>query len=1090
MDVDSPNPNPRKRLSGRFPSVPLPTKAQDPRLVGIPRQSTDSQSSNAQQTHPTTPAKPTFIQRPAGDSLPHVPPLSIPDSAPGPTSTEKQSAPSHQGALFISDLVNSLIKVNQSEEKKERLEKEIISISKNLQRAKQSPQYPSVITLFQQQLDAAKDELANHVKSITQHRSLSNQAQDKINSTLRQSKPQPQIEKITERVASLESTVEGIVQGHCPTAGSEDSNKGNAEIGTVQVDTQGQDIAELKGRLHEVQQALNNPKGLDHALEYIKKIANSVADQSRRNGVFTSQISSLEDEVKAADKKLDDKVVAVKQMVDTVEEERNISNKQLEIDISDLGWKLKNTNEQLEVKFSAIESDLRSLNDKQHDLNNSASTQVSQIEIELQAQMRQATEQITAQENHLASLITQQKNGGTGGQFSSERTPTPHSGILTRVVSLEKKIQSHAELLTNIKKLHQDVDVMRLSELDTLRRKHELRQNTLEEKYDDTSQKVEGLATKTEEMFKKQTTLVTSVHQFKLSLPGHLEQLRTYLKSGLDGFETRLTPLSDLAETVKNCKGTIEAHSTAIRSLEQRWNNIHSADLVSLMARAMQEMYPSIDQLSQQLTAYRAEIETRISALKTDADAFKAETKVFKEDTNRFKADTEKAQADARNAQDSAAQAAQVSPEQLQTLGQLPTLLQQVKHLFDKLVPIETLINEHSVELQKNLEQRSELHNRITAQDDTIGGIAQKADEQVEELETITQHTRHIDPLINQLNAHISQLQEVRQEIDKLNKAARVSSTDTITDLDRLQRRLQDLENRNTTEDTGLDEVRKRLKVLEGQITAENAGLDALRTQLKDLEGRNSIEDQDLDELWTQLKAFEDWKPPVSLEEFIELRDKVNMYIKRLRNAEDTFKALGAATTNLDFNEEPTSNALDKPMEQRIHGQETPPFQPNNRLFTPRPVATPSTVPKGPTLGGYPIQLNGKGQTDNFTTSVSRSNYPVMHAPQPSHTLSGPSNSHPSPYSGKSAEPRQVQNLKGRRRVSSVTDSDDEINTTESSSVVESSPAPSSSAPASFVPGLSKKDKKKAKKRAEQAQENSKAPNRTAKKRKRTKQDE
>jgi hypothetical protein len=196
MDVDSPNPNLPKRLGGRLSLAPS-TKAQDPRLAGTVRQSVDLQSSNAQQLHVNLPADPAFVQKPPAKSLPQVPALSIPNSAPGHTSTEFPSAPSRQSASLISDLVNSLINVNKCEEEKERLQKEIVSITKNLQRAKQSPQFPSVIALFQQQLDAAKDELANHVKSITQHRSLSNQAQDNFNSTLSHFKPQPHLEKHT-----------------------------------------------------------------------------------------------------------------------------------------------------------------------------------------------------------------------------------------------------------------------------------------------------------------------------------------------------------------------------------------------------------------------------------------------------------------------------------------------------------------------------------------------------------------------------------------------------------------------------------------------------------------------------------------------------------------------------------------------------------------------------------------------------------------------------------------------------------------------------------------------------------------------------
>ncbi|KAK4867798.1 hypothetical protein LT330_006649 [Penicillium expansum] len=1136
VNVDSPN-LPKQRLSGPFPG-PLPsmpthnaTKAQDPRLAGTARQSVDPQSLNPQQGHLNLPANSAFIQKPPAQSSPQVPPLSIPNIAPGPKSTESQSVPNRQGALFISDLVNSLIKVNKSEEEKERLQKEIVSISKNLQRAKQSQQFPSVIALFQQQLDAAKDELANHVKSIIQHRSLSNQAEDNFNSTLSQLNSQPQLEKIPERVQNLESTIKGMGQGPAQTISGDNPMTGNAEIERVQADmqTRNRDIAELKGKLDEVQHALKNPNGLEEALGYMNKIANSVALQSKWKSQFTNKISSLEGEVKAADKDLDHKISNVKKMVDTVEEELKVSNQHLETNISVLGGELRTTNERLEGKLSSIESDIRSLSATRHNLNDSALTQISQVETDLEAQRRQATERITAQEGLLASLRTQlqQNLDNGGGRVSSETTPTPHSGVLTRVASLEKRVQTQADLLNNIKNLHHDVDVIRVTELDTFRRNQESSQNSLRIQHDDTLKKVEDLTRKSEEMTKHQTSLGTDLHQLKGSLPGSFERLRTDLQSGLDGFETRLAPVSDLAQAVTKCESRIDSLNRAIRSLETRYTNITTGDLVNSMAHAMQQMYPSVDKLSQQLTAHRTEIEARLSALKTDADAFKADTESFKADTNQFKADTQQAQADARNAQASTegSQAAQVSPEQLQNLTELPILLQQVKDLSDKLAPIERLISEHSDELQKNLELRSDLQNRMTAQDDTIEGIAQKADEHDEEFGTIAESTSRIDPLINKVDDHISQLQEVRQAIGELTRAAaernttapenldvistrlealegRTKTEDEILDelrtelknlqhqhttgglyLDEVREKLKDLADRNKAEDKNLDKLRTELKDLQHQHTTEDQYLDEVREKLRDLADRNTTEDNDISKLRDQVKVLAGRKPPVSLEKFTEQGDEVKMYIKRLRNAEDIFKALAGGAK--------ISDVLDK-LEESINAQKTLESLANGRSFTSTPTATPRTVPTGATLGAYqPVQFSVKGQADSSTPSVSTSTYSAMQARQPSQTPSGPSISHPSPYSGKSAEPRQVQNLKGKRRVSSVVDSDDERNTTESSSVVESSPAPSSSSPGSFTPGSSKKEKKKkAKKRTEQTEENPKTPSRLGKKRKRNKQDE
>ncbi|KAI2710233.1 hypothetical protein CBS147332_5934 [Penicillium roqueforti] len=1073
MDVDSPNLNPRKRLSGLLLPGSSPTKAQDPRLAGAVRQSVDSQSSTAQQAHLNLPATPALIQKSPVKSLPQVSPLSIPNSAAGPTSIESPSAPIRQGALSISDLVNSLIKVNKCEEEKEKLQNEIVSITKNLQRAKQSQQFPSVIALFQQQLDAAKNELAIHVKSIMQHRLLSNQAQDNFNSTLLQYKPQSQLEKISERVGNLESTIKEMREGLGPTSSGDNPMKGNAEFDRVQTDmrSQGQDIDELKRNLDKVQHSLENPNGLDEVMGYMNRIANSVSHQMKRNGQFTNKISELEDEVKAADKKFDDKISTVEKMVDTVEEELRNSNQKLETNISDLGGKLKTANEHAEGKLRDIESNLRSLNNKRHDLNNSASTQISQIETDLETQRQETTAQITAQEDHLASLRTQQQNIDNGGGPSSETTPTPHSGVLTRMVSLERRVQEYTTFLNKIKDLHHEVDVARLDELSALRRNQESSQKSLETKQHEILRKVQDLTANSKEMNTNQKIFAVGLHQLRTSLPESLQRLQNDLKNGLDAFETRLTPVSDLPRAVTKCESKIESLSRGIRSLETRWSNITTGDLVNSMAHAMQQMYPSVDKLSHQLTAYQTEIDGRISALQRDTETFKA-------DTNRFKADTGNAQACAARSQ-----AAHVSSEQLQTLTRLPTLLQEVKGLSDKIAPIEKAIKEHSDEFQRNLHQWSDLSNRISAQDDTIGGMDQTASEQSAQFDNINQSIRKIDPFIGKIDAHFSALESVQKAIAELRKAAEERDATTKNGLGNISMRLESLEGRNKTEDEVLNELRKQMKDLEARSTAEKADLGVLRTKLKELEGHNATEENDFGKLREKVKALEEREPPVSLEKFTEQGDEVKMYIKRLRKAEDTFKALAGGAK--------ISDILDRPMEERIDGQETPQSQPNGRAFIPRLTTTPKTVPMGPALGSYqPVQVNGKGPAENCPPSGSKSNHTAMQARQRSQTPSGPSSGHPSPYSGKSAEPRQVQHLKGKRRVSSVIDSDDERNTTECSSVIDYSPAPSSSGPSYFASGSNRKDKKRAKKRAEQAEDLFYSSSRPGKKRKRNKQDE
>ncbi|KAJ5787080.1 hypothetical protein N7457_002070 [Penicillium paradoxum] len=1116
MDVNSPKPNVPKRLSGPFPSGRAPSPGRDPRLGSIARQATGPQTSSTQQTHQPTSTNPPLAPRPRPRSPPRVPPPSIANNAKGSKPTESQDAPSHQGALSISDLVNSLIKVNKGEEQRERLEKEIASITKNLNRAKQAQQFPSTIALFQQQLDAAETELANHVKSITQNQSFSNQAQRDLFASSSPSKAQSSLEQLPERVKKLEFQLNGIAQTVGSTASMENSTKSDAELTDLRTTLQSRDqnITAITEKLQKMETALQNPNGLSEALEYIGRIANSVGLQSKRNALFTARVITLETKVKDVDKTTEEKVSTVRNMVDAIEDEMKDWNKQTEEHISILTGKVQTIKQDVEGKLSSLGADLSSLKTQGPTSRNSVFTHASQLEIDLEAQKRQAIEQIAAQEDVLASLKSQQQNLSDGDRPSSgAATPTGTGALHSRLTSVEQKIKIHGDLLTNIKNLHSEVDRLRLSELATVRTSQASRHDMLEKKQDvlekqhaNTSKMVDDLTKKSEEIFHKHATLDKSVAGIRNSLSKDVQQLQTNLRNALNGVQTRLNAVPDLSQTAAKHAGLIETHSKGIRSLEQRWANITTSELVNSMARAMQEMYPSVDQLAQQFAAHRSEIENRISTLKEN---------------------TAKAQIDAQTAlaNGDKSQETQVSPEQLQDLKQLPNLLLKVQELSDKLTPLDELVKQHARDLQSNLEARNDLQNKLQAQDDFITDVDGKVEDKLGEYENFTESINRIQPLTNKVDAYILHLEEFRKELEKLTKASedwKTNKSEDVNDikahtlqLQRVQNEISELtkisKGRTANEQADRDkfqrhvsqleqaqkEVKDWIESLKQEKANSNQDLEKLNDHISELKELQSTvkglaeagkpiptDNTDLNKLCLRLTTLENQMPKVldesfkdpeggldSLEKELQhlekgfkgIEESMRGYLKRLRKAEDAVKTIKDAGAEANDGQSSSPSYI-------------PSFAPNN-------TTTPKTIPMGPTLGRYqPGKSDGTAQLGRYEP-MSPNPKQSKHVRAQSQVPSGASG-YSLPHQGKTAENRQVQNLKGKRRMSSGPSSDDEGDSHSSSPAVDSSPAPSSSAPPFWSPDPSKKDKKR-KKRAAQAEESAKAMKR-AKKRKQT----
>ncbi|KAJ5542418.1 hypothetical protein N7461_008421 [Penicillium sp. DV-2018c] len=1182
MDVDSPNPNSSKRsLSGQFPSS-LPSAAvRDPRLAG-------SRTPKTRRGNPTAPVSlPSDPRSPVG--LPRAPSTSSPTKPSTPRPQESRDVSSHQSLHSISDLVNSLIKVNKAEEQKERLQKEIPTITKNLQRAKQSQQFPSVIAAYQQQLDAAQDELSSHIRAIDRNRIISARAQDTFTASLSQPKLQPQLENIPERIEKLESQFSAVFQAPNSTA--------------TAVQRTDRDIGELKAKLQKVEEALGNSSGLQEALDYMKKIANSVAHQSKRYGQFTAKISSIENEMNSASMKLEEKVSIVKKMVNTVETEMKHSNEQLEKDISTLGSKVTTMNVQIKDKLSPVEEDITSLEAKAQYMRKHVSAKVSDFASDLEAQRNQTAKAITTQEARLEDLRRQQQHYFDNDErlLSDASNPTTHGGVLARLADLERKIQAQTTVLNQTKQHHSEVDSKRLSELAEQRKTNDSRQALIESKYDETLLKVEGIT-------KKQVELDKNILGLRNDLSGAITRLQGSLLTELKEFGTRLADVPVVMEAVKKCENQVDIHSKGIRSLEQRWGNITTGDLVNSMARAMQEMYPSVDQLSQRFSAHQSEIEIRFSELRAHILTLKAGIETSKaaalggqagtdqsrlppvtpeqlealdqipallrkvNDLSDSQAGASSGQADTgqsripqvtpeqlqsldqipallRKVNDlSDSQAAprtpQATPEQLQALDQVSTLLQKVNDLSSSLTVIDQLAKGHTTQLNQNLEQLSQLHNKFAAHEESIAAMAEKADEQEGRYEEFTETMNKFDALTERFDAHVLELESFRGRIkttlEGLTDASQQRGTTVDEDLAKVKKDIsqlqvlqqqagsltrtmkerQQVENAYTIgavkdHTSRLDKISKTLEgltqVWEKQKAAENVDLNKvkedvlqlqrLREQVQSLtriaEGRDApaINGSVTDSFNSRLNALE--RPPASDEGFPGIEGGLEGLQDEFRNLENGFRDMEESAKGylrrlrkvedivslMKLSEGSPSNrdVPDRPMGQRIEWQGSPRRSGSDGpSFPSRSAASPTAFPKGPQLGGYQPLLKVNAREQPEKPPPKSYQFPKQGRQPPP----GPSNSnsHPSAsYNGNYTGLRPGRNGWGQSSPMPLDDDDEDDELQTSSPFSYSSSVPGSSGPPSF-PGSGKKDKKR-KKRGVISEEAARAMKR-AKKRK------
>lgn len=979
--------------------------------------------------------------------------------------TEVQKSPNTLNPFSISDVVNSLITIKKDEDKKAKLEEQVVSLTKSLLRAKQFPQFSGTITSYQFQLEKVQEEVSNYTKSIRYQRQLSAQAEINFDAVLSNPKSNSETDAISEKVGKLEAKIDEFQKQResCVPNGPR-GQLPNAQDGIHNfretMNSSSQSLAEFKTKMSRLEDTLQNlhkdPEFTVHAMRQMTRIANSVEYVARQDGKMKSHISKLQAEMTAANQNKEEKFHLFEEMAQSLEDTMKVLSESTESEMNIAKKAIETFIEQGKERISGIETNLGKLTSDRANIVTKTSNDVVQLGSYMEAQKQQLEGRIAAEEEHLNGLIKAQESNIRNGP-----------GAPRGAMRLEDTVKRHDSLLDTIQHIHSNAQDAYFNQMEEIRNAQRLIELAWKNQHEDISKKVDSLtATVNDKTIPTENPAISD--QLKTQLQDHKEEV----KKGLDF-------LAQIPTAVKKCEARIETQHTALRSLETRYANLTTGDLVNLMAREMQTMYPSVGQLSQRLTDTRADIDLKLSArdseiqnLTTEILQLKPELELAKAEIAKVGADINKANAERESnksqAETNELNKPKLSLEELDALRKYPDCLLRISQLEERIENMRSIIGEQGGYLKNRLEEFSDLKHKYEIQQDSVVELSESLDQlsdafnqKQQEHQDVIKSVGKIDVIRENVHNNTSQLEKVVADFESL--ARDLSTKNETENFEQLQLRLTRLEDSLSTDSWGskhtkdLEDIQSRLKKLEDlkpdalEEPKDTKDLEDIQSRLKTLEDlkQDSPEKRNADLLEEQINCLK------------EQEDKMKGYLKRVRLAEDWAKSMGYDPKN--------SAVPDKPLEQRVEARETPRSWSSGRSLTPSNPAgntISSTFPRGPSLGIHtptpnkpePWQANHASSPPNVLDLTVKG--------QASHSFGVLTSRQPSPTGG-FAQPRQVQALKGKRRRDSV-GLDSEGSAPETTSISGSSPASSFSS-LSKKEKAEKKEKDKQEKRARKA---------------------
>ncbi|CAI7672814.1 unnamed protein product [Penicillium bialowiezense] len=992
---------------------------------------------------PTSPAKATATTS--------FPTLSSPIvSAPTPNdttsrSTEAQTTPNHGDAPSISAFFTSALRLSKSEDEKARLEKEITSLTKGLQRATQFQQFSSTITSYQHQLERAKDELARHMKSIAQQRASLTQSEIDFNESLskRQSQPQPHLdnEQLLLRLNKLESLLPG-------TESSPGVPASAVSVGEIQeIKTQMGKMEEkmslvvqtsegLKGDLQLMQQKSDVTPDMMALMTRIAASVDSCATEERTMG---SQLPELERQLHAAVQSNQKQYVLCQERIETAEDSIKDSREKNEERITTLKNRFTTFETQSRDAFLDVNQKASNLSINAKALIDDNSENVNSS-TDLETQRHQNSQQIAAQEQHLKQLETLLKTREHNGASSRTITTTPQAvsepDLREKYRVLAATTTEHGKILDKIQEIHSNFQQTHLTRLETITKEIsglQSGQNTSSGKIDDMSRNYQNLvhspnfkmAIKNEcEAMKGQicTQLHTAITQETQKMVEPLLQLPDNVRK----CENITNGLAHLPEDMKRFKTKAEQVDTliqAVRSLETRYINITTGNLVHRMSQEMHKMYPSTEQLnetvrqqnqnliglkgqltqvSQEGAAAHKQMAQKLSSREAELGTVKKEMAQLKEDltTMQQSLDAAKAELEKSHSKEGSKLETHTSEEKRLSPEELKALVES------EIGPLKSTIEHQGGQLGVMLQRASDMSNMVGTQKGCIEELSESLDELKGDHKDLFEMAQGINTKLPDVDSIMSTIQgsderitdfalrigNIKADMDEMKR----SETAGLLLNGKCEQRLQKLEDLTSCIGKGdtkakddIPKIHKKLRELRVDMEDIVAKQDTHDGQLEQLQQAESVMRElgvDVEKMVakqdTHAEQLEKLQKAESVDthakelEQLQKAEPVKAFMGRLRSVEDKVKAMEIDT--------PIDQSVGSRSSQQTKQRFIACNPATDKVASPRPVQDlkrrrrESTVPdSGRSTPNSPLVVSSSSVPDSATPSADDSSSPT-----------------------------------------------------------------------------------------------------------------
>ncbi|CAG8002719.1 unnamed protein product [Penicillium olsonii] len=758
-------------------------------------------------------------------------PTSQSNTPTGPMSTETPSSASFSNAPSILDIVNSSIQLKEHETERSRLEKEITSLTKRMQKASQSPQFSNTVTSYQCQLHKAKDELTELKNLISQKRTFLARAESRFSGVSSEPKPDSRIDMLTSE------------------------------------------------------------------LESMRKEARADASQIRETISQTEQKTRINNQ-----EKVKDAIMGVLKNRDT--------------EIQAIRNDLETLKARLQDQPSGIKKDTPSDAVLHGNLSQNMGNDAARLDPETEARRNALSERIAAEEEHIRGLKAlrgaQQQIVPTG----SRATRDMEESALTE---LRKVTQRHDGMLEGIQKIHSNAQETLSKRLEDMQVElHGLKTNMtkvenaqkshfdLSEERDRTHAKaMESSQTEFAQNFGKLARQV----DVNMANKAEVLNIQNQLNATAKGFEETKTTVDSLLHNMKKCEDLDLTHSRALRSLESRYTNLTTGDLVNAMAQEMQKMYPSMGQVRQEMgqskkafneLAQRVSISEKQGATKVDVSQMRANlAQIQLEHTAGMEAmrTIQKEQSDSKEQLEKAkallemngSQNSNLAPDQLvalQGLSALTPKLHEMSEAYEKFTDLNAIIHRYDETLLRyddtlhrndhTLHEHGEdlkRHNEtLSRHDDALRARLEESSTLENKFETMNGCIEELSENVDKLKGKNQDFSELGQMIGALEK--RLDNPTCTTRHERLDADVKGLLDARTTQAESAAKLEKKIERLENMITCGD-----IQAHVTDRKNFEKIR-KETDELKKKVESVE------------KVNHECNGFCNRLRMVEDGLEDL------------------------------------------------------------------------------------------------------------------------------------------------------------------------------------------------------